>query len=218
MFGWRKRRSPEKGYPRLSRLRTKKGNLIPFNERTLSLALDKGATMHSSSYYYRKDNTKFPASLTASPIKVDGKIIGAIGLFRDITKEIEVDRMKTDFISTVSHEIRTPLTTIREGISQALDGILGETTQKQREVFSIVLEDSDRLKRIIDNLLDISKIEAGMVELKKEFVDLATAVKGVIAGFSLIAREKSLSLETSFPREKSGPSRIKTGLFRSLPT
>ena len=83
-----------------------------------------------------------------------------------------------------------------------MDGILGETTQKQREVFSIVLEDSDRLKRIIDNLLDISKIEAGMVELKKEFVDLAAAVKCVVAGFSLIAKEKSLSMETSFSPEK----------------
>ena len=202
MFGWKKEEIAEKGLSEVIPAEDEKGNLIPFNERTLSLALAKGSTMHSSSYYYRKDNTKFPASLTASPIKVDGKIIGAIGLFRDITKEIEVDRMKTDFISTVSHEIRTPLTTIREGVSQALDGILGETTQKQKEVFSIVLEDSDRLKRIIDNLLDISKIEAGMVELKKEFVDLAGAVKGVIAGFSLIVKEKSLSIETSFSPEK----------------
>jgi len=188
MFGWKKEEIAEKGLSEVIPAEDEKGN--------------QGSTMHSSSYYYRKDNTKFPAALTASPIKVDGKIIGAIGLFRDITKEIEVDRMKTDFISTVSHEIRTPLTTIREGVSQALDGILGETTQKQKEVFSIVLEDSDRLKRIIDNLLDISKIEAGMVELKKEFVDLGGAVKGVIAGFSLIVKEKSLSIETSFSPEK----------------
>ena len=202
MFGWRKEEIAEKGLSEVITAEDEKGNLIPFNERTMSIALARGATMHSSSYYYRKDNTKFPASLTASPIKVGGKIIGAIGLFRDITKEKEVDRMKTDFISTVSHEIRTPLTTIREGISQALDGILGETTQKQKEVFSIVLEDSDRLKRIIDNLLDISKIEAGMVELKKEFVDLGGTVKSVVAGFSLLAKEKSLSLETNFSPEK----------------
>ena len=57
-------------------------SLIPFNERTMSLALARGATTHSSSYYYRKDTTKFPASLTASLIKVGGNIIRAIGLFR----------------------------------------------------------------------------------------------------------------------------------------
>ena len=202
MFGWKKEEISEKSLSEVIPAEDEKGNIIPFNERTMAAALARGVTTHESSYYYRKDNTKFPAALTASPIKVDGKIIGAIGLFRDVTKEKEVDRMKTDFISTVSHEIRTPLTTIREGVSQALDGILGETTQKQREVFSIVLEDSDRLKRIIDNLLDISKIEAGMVELKKEFVDLAAAVKCVVAGFSLIAKEKSLSMETSFSPEK----------------
>src|SRR3989338_5174221 len=202
MFGWKKEEIAEKGLSEVIPAEDEKGNLIPFNERTMSLALAKGATMHSSSYYYRKDNTKFPASLTASPINVDGKIIGAIGLFRDITKEIEVDRMKTDFISTVSHEIRTPLTTIREGVSQALDGILGETTQKQKEVFSIVLEDADRLKRIIDNLLDISKIEAGMVDLKREFTDIAGLIQGTTASFSLRAKEKGLKINTLLPNQE----------------
>ena len=179
-----------------------KGSPIPFDQRTMSLSISQKTTMHRTAYYFRRDNTKFTAAVTASPIIVEGKTIGAIEILRDITKEKEVDRMKTDFISTVSHEIRTPLTTIREGVSQALDGILGETTQKQKEVFSIVLEDADRLKRIIDNLLDISKIEAGMVDLKREFVDIAGLIQGTAASFSLKAKEKGLKINTCLPNQK----------------
>ena len=179
-----------------------KGNPIPFDHRTMSLAISQKTTMHRTAYYFRGDNTKFTAAVTASPIIVEGKTIGAIEILRDITKEKEVDRMKTDFISTVSHEIRTPLTTIREGVSQVLDGILGETTQKQKEVFSIVLEDADRLKRIIDNLLDISKIEAGMVDLKREFTDIAGLIQGTTASFSLRAKEKGLKINTLLPNQK----------------
>jgi hypothetical protein len=79
---------------------------------------------------------------------------------------------------------------------------LGSITEKQRETFSIVLEDSDRLKRIIDNLLDVSKIEAGKVELKKELVDMAALVKSVAAAFSLQAREKGLKIQAYFPKPK----------------
>lgn len=202
MFGWEVMEVLGKYFAQAIPCEGEKGEFIPDKERVMSQALSGGRTLHENAYYYRKDNTKFPAAVTASPILFEGKIIGAIGIFRDITKEKEVDKMKTDFISTVSHEIRTPLTTIREGVSQALDGILGGITEKQKEVFAIVLEDSDRLKRIIDNLLDISKIEAGRVELRKEFTDIVKLINGAISAFSLAAAEKNLQLTARFSQEK----------------
>lgn len=202
MFGWGAMEFIGRNFAEIIPSEDEKGGFIPYKERIMSLALSSSRTVHTSAYYYRKDNTKFPAAVTASPILFEGKVIGAIGIFRDITKEKVVDKMKTDFISTVSHEIRTPLTTIREGVSQALDGILGGITEKQREVFAIVLEDSDRLKRIIDNLLDISKIEAGKAELSKELVDMIELAKGVVSAFTLAAKEKNLQLVTRFSKEK----------------
>lgn len=202
MFGWGVMEVLGKYFAEAIPCEGEKGEFIPDKERILPLALSSGRTVHANAYYYRKDGTKFPAAVTASPILFEGKVIGAIGIFRDITKEKEVDKMKTDFISTVSHEIRTPLTTIREGVSQALDGILGGITEKQKEVFAIVLEDSDRLKRIIDNLLDISKIEAGKVELRKELVDMVGLINGVVSAFSLAAKEKNLQLSARFSKEK----------------
>jgi signal transduction histidine kinase len=138
----------------------------------------------------------------ATPAKDSkGKKIGTAILLRDITQEKEVDRLKTEFISTVSHELRTPLTTIRETVSQVLDGILGATTEQQREFLLICLEDIDRLTRIINDLLDISKIEARKIQLKPQMIDMVAVVKNVSMIFQPRFKEKTLELKTSFSRE-----------------
>lgn len=110
----------------------------------------------------------------------------------------ELDRLKDDFLNTVSHELRTPMTSIREVNSQMLDGILGETTEKQKKFLSISLRNIDRLKHIIDNLLDVSKLEAGRTQFKKEVVDLVALIQGIILSFTPQAEKKGLALKTSF--------------------
>ncbi|MCX5715006.1 MAG: PAS domain-containing protein, partial [Candidatus Omnitrophica bacterium] len=114
-----------------------------------------------------------------------------------------IDRIKNEFISNVSHELRTPLTSVREGISQILEGFLGKTTVKQKEFLSMCLEDIDRLSRIIDGLLDISRIESGKINLKKETLDIVELAKNVILSFSLKVKAKDLELIEDFPKEKS---------------
>jgi two-component system phosphate regulon sensor histidine kinase PhoR len=130
-----------------------------------------------------------------------GKKIGVVILLRDITREKEIDRMKTEFISIVSHELRTPLTTIRESVSQVLDGILGATTDLQREFLSICLDDIDRLTRIINDLLDISKIEAKKLDLKKQIIDITGLVRSVNMFFLPRAKDKGLAIQHKFSRE-----------------
>jgi signal transduction histidine kinase len=147
-----------------------------------------------------------PQSLTlriyATPARdSEGKRIGTVILLRDITTEKEIDSLKTEFISTVSHELRTPLTTIRESVSQVLDGILGQSTPEQREFLSMCLEDIDRLTRIINDLLDISKIEAKKLEIKREIVDIVGLVKGVTSIFTSRFKEKGLEIKTNFSDE-----------------
>ncbi|MBN3039117.1 MAG: hybrid sensor histidine kinase/response regulator [Candidatus Omnitrophica bacterium] len=115
---------------------------------------------------------------------------------------MKLNQIKSDFISTVSHELRTPLTTIRETVSQVLDGILGGTTKEQQEFLTMCLEDIDRLKRIIDNLLDISKIEAGKVEIKKAPLDIVALARSVGSTFGPLAQKKSLEIKTNLPAEK----------------
>jgi len=145
---------------------------------------------------------KMTLRLDATPARDShGKRIGTVVILRDITHEKEIERLKTEFISTVSHELRTPLTTIRESVSQVLDGILGETTPQQREFLSICLNDIDRLTRIINDLLDISKIEANKVHITTETVDIIALAKSVSLFFTPRAKEKGLEIRADFSQE-----------------
>ncbi|EKD50226.1 MAG: hypothetical protein ACD_62C00607G0005 [uncultured bacterium] len=106
--------------------------------------------------------------ISASPI-VDEKgiFVAQATLLTDVTREREVERMKSEFVSVVSHELRTPLTAIREAIALIIDGIAGTVNDKQRHCLDVALRDVDRLGRMINDLLDLSRIESGKIGLKR---------------------------------------------------
>ncbi len=130
-----------------------------------------------------------------------GNLIGGVHIMSDITKEKEIDRMKSELISKVSHELRTPLTTIKEGISLVFDGTLGQINADQEEVLAIAKKDIDRLARLIGNLLDVSKIETGKVELKKSSVNISSLVEEVLVSFQKQIEKKNITLETRLKGE-----------------
>ncbi|MCB9800141.1 MAG: PAS domain S-box protein [Candidatus Omnitrophica bacterium] len=163
----------------------------------------KGNQEHFDTKMFRKNATAVDVDISISVLKdIDGNITGSIGIFRDITERKRLERMKDEFISTVSHELRTPMTIVREGVSQVLDGILGEITDDQRQILEITLEGIDRLSRIINDLLDISKLDAGRVELKKERGDLKEVFEHVGASFQPAFENKGLKWICDFPQEK----------------
>ncbi len=116
-------------------------------------------------------------------------------LLRDISERIKLDKLKDEFVGNVSHELRTPLTIIRESISQISDGICGPTTDKQSRFLNKSLANIDRLRNIIDNLLDISKLEEGKLELYREPHDLLPIVNDIIDGFEPQFRKKGLTIK-----------------------
>lgn len=110
----------------------------------------------------------------------------------------ELDKLKSDFISTVSHELRTPLTIIKEGVSIVLDGFYGTVNDDQKKLLLASKNNVDRLMRIINGLLDISKIEAHKVELKKEELDLCVAVREAIEEMKPHVEESNLALSLKY--------------------
>lgn len=113
----------------------------------------------------------------------------------DITERRRIDRLKDDFIATVSHELRTPLSITKEGISLILDGIVGSISEEQAKVLTTSKDNIDRLARIINELLDISKIEAGKLILNKEKMDIVEVAKSVVESFTGMANTKKLELK-----------------------
>jgi signal transduction histidine kinase/GGDEF domain-containing protein len=132
--------------------------------------------------------------------QVDGKLVSRV--LRYAVERMRLKQVKDEFVGMVSHELRTPMTSIREVISQTLDGILGETTSEQREFLSLALSDVDRLSRMIDDLLDISKLDAGKMKMKVEMCEMVALVLKIISSFVPQAKAKGLEMKGSFSKEK----------------
>ncbi len=104
---------------------------------------------------------------------------GVVAILHDITKEREISEMKTDFVSKASHELRTPLSSIKAYIEMLIDGEANEEDAKQ-EFYQIIQTESNRLGRLIDNLLDISRIEAGLMQIDLEETSLDNIIEEVV--------------------------------------
>ncbi|HWQ13075.1 MAG TPA: GAF domain-containing protein [Roseiflexaceae bacterium] len=125
-----------------------------------------------------------------------GELIGAVAVFRDITREVESDRLKTEFIATVSHELRTPMAAIK-GFTQLLAmGSLGALNDTQKEFLGIIQSNAERMIAIINDLLDITKIETGSVELDLRPLHVAESLSGVLLELQpkVLEREQQLSV------------------------
>jgi two-component system sensor histidine kinase GlrK len=111
----------------------------------------------------------------------------------------ELDDMKAEFLAHISHELRTPLASIREGTQLLLDQIPGPLTKEQREILRIMTESSERLIRLISTLLDLSKMEAGMMEYRIVLTDLARFAKTSVDKVRLLAERKRIQILTDAP-------------------
>lgn len=133
--------------------------------------------------------------LYSTPVHgADGHYLGRLYVFRDVTREREVDRMKTEFVSLVSHELRTPLTSIKGFTDLILDGDAGDITDEQREYLGTVKKNADRLVALINDLLDISRIESGRIQIDKQPVSLKEIVDLVVATLAPQIQQKSQTL------------------------
>jgi len=125
------------------------------------------------------------------------KPLGMVMVLMDVTKEREIGQMKDEFISLVSHELRTPLAAIKGSTDILLDGIMGELNLRQTDCLAIAKRNIDRLGRLINDLLDFSRIEAGKMQLNKQKVNIANLVRDTIALFEATAKAKDLKLIAS---------------------
>ncbi|MBS2008835.1 MAG: PAS domain S-box protein [Cyanobacteria bacterium SZAS TMP-1] len=135
----------------------------------------------------------------------DGQLVRICGVARDINDRKEAERRVSEFYSTVSHELRSPLTSIRGSLGLIEGGIVGEVSDKVLTFVTIARTESDRLIRLINNILDLRKIEAGKLELKIEDVSAQELVDSVLVALQGMAAEKQIELEVPERLEQNVP-------------
>ncbi|UCC66483.1 MAG: response regulator [Deltaproteobacteria bacterium] len=138
---------------------------------------------------------------TAAVKGEDGDVLGTVTVLEDMTYLLELDRMKGDFIAMVSHELRSPVSAVEQNINLILEGMAGEVTEKQRHLLSRAKERSRGLLELIGDLLEISKIEAGMALQRKEPLQVEEVVSQVVELMEGEAKAKGVAL-----RQKISPS------------
>jgi PAS domain S-box-containing protein len=150
-------------------------------------SLTRNLSASAETTVYRQDGSSFPAEYSLTPILEQGRFSGSVLSFRDISQRYALDRMKDEFVSTVSHELRTPLTSIRGALGLLSAGILGEINDKAANLLRIALSNSDRLVRLINDILDLERIQNGREPLSFRPIAVGEIVRQAIDGMQPVA-------------------------------
>ena len=145
-----------------------------------------------------KDGRTFPVQITISRHVDDTNMICFV---RDITKEKEIDRMKSEFVSIVGHELRTPLTSIKNAVNILLSEKAGVINENQKKFLSMADRNIVRLSAIINDLLDISKIESGRIRIELRPLELGGCLDAAIVSLRSMAQEKAISINKEIPSD-----------------
>jgi len=164
-------RMSEQVRPMTMRLSDKKGMDRPIRSEARNV---------SGLYYVRKDGTRFPVSMSLSRVMLEDKIVGAIEVFRDITKEKEVDKAKSEFVSLASHQLRTPLTTISWYTEMILKGDVGQVVPDQKRYLEKVYQGNKRMIELVNTLLDVSRIELGTFRIEPKPTNIIALARSVL--------------------------------------
>lgn len=162
-------------------------NLYGHSSDSWSKTIDKWAhnSNPAASLEYLADQLTIEekvVSVHLSPVVAGRQFFGTVSIFRDITKEVEVDRLKSEFVSTVSHELRTPMTSIKGYADLMLMGAAGTMTPPQARYLKVIKNNADRLHMLVNDLLNISRIETGKVTLDLRPLDVPQVIEQVVEG------------------------------------
>jgi two-component system sensor histidine kinase ResE len=128
-----------------------------------------------------------------SPLYSQENVRGAVAVVRDMTEERQLDKMRKDFIANVSHELRTPIAML-QGYSEAIIDDIAETKEEKQELAKIIHDESKRMGRLVNDLLDLAKMEAGHIVLNKESIEMDEFIERVTNKFHGPAREKTVDI------------------------
>jgi PAS domain S-box-containing protein len=204
MLGWRTQEIVGKSMVQVVPREDLHGVEVLFKERILTQVLAGQkfvADLTNPFYYIRKDKSRFPVSSIVAPVVLNKKIVGAVEVFRDITKEKEIDKAKTEFVSLASHQLRTPLSTVNWYSEMLLTGDVGEVTPDQKKYLEEIYSGNQRMVDLVNTLLDVSRIELGTLVVESKPTDIVKLTQNVIDEQKLQIIEKKIKLSPSFEND-----------------
>ncbi len=149
------------------------------------------------------DQTKRVLQASTAVIENEnGQTVGMVSVLSDVTKQKQLEELKDKFVANVSHELRTPLVAIEKSLALILEKELGDVTPEQEKFLEIARRNIGRLSRLINDLLDVSKLEAGKMALKPEWVAVRESVQQVLGTLQTWAGDKKVTLKSEFSDEK----------------
>lgn len=196
-----------KTYEAIWQLESDKGEPIKEEEQPIYQAYNSGKPVRNSDYsYVRKDAdgkvlVKFAVAVTVAPVTLNNQIIGIINVFRDITHERQVDRMKTEFISLASHQLRTPLSAIRWFSEMLVSGDAGKLVPEQEDFAKNIFDSANRMIELVNSLLNISRIESGRIIIDPKPTVLSELVEGIVNDLKAKTEEKQQTLIVSVHKD-----------------
>jgi PAS domain S-box-containing protein len=165
----------------------------------------------------RPDGTTFEAEVSGRPIDYGG-LAARISVVRDVSAWMRVNRLKSEFVSTVSHELRTPLTAIHGSLRLLESGVIAAGSPQATQLVTMARANSERLVRLINDMLDLDKIEAGRVELRRQPLLASEIVRATLDGLAATAAEHRVTLasrvmdDTTFSADRDRMVQVLTNL------
>ena len=167
-----------------------------------------------------KDGERIPVEIRLAPLYRDGQGVGVQVIARDIRERKQLEQMREDFIASVSHDLRTPLASITGFTEVLLSEAPGPLTEVQQEFLDIIAESGERLLKLVNQILDVSKLDSGRFELHPASVDLRPMVASLIDQLRPLATKKQIALEVEIapdlPTITADPDRLERVLTNLL--
>jgi PAS domain S-box-containing protein len=144
---------------------------------------------------WREDGTSFPIEYESAPLLDGGRVSGAVVTFRDITRRKSAERMKDELIALTSHELRSPLTSIRSALGLLASGHVGQLSEKGERMLDIAVSNTDRLIRLVNDILDLERVEAGYSRMQNVPCQVGELMSQAADGIRSMAEQVGVTIE-----------------------
>ncbi len=194
ILGFKAKEVVGKWYPETIVAEDETGRVISNIDRPITEAILSGKPVFERLYYRKKDGDRIPVALTVSPLILNGEPFGTIEVFRDITKEVELENAKDEFISIASHQLRTPATVVKQYMGMLIEGYVGRLTKEQSEMLQKAYTYNDTQLHIINDLLKVAQADANKIIAVRKEIDFVELLSDIVASHTAKYKERGLTL------------------------